>query len=364
MVGGEFFPMPLNGKKICLHSLGCRTNQSELESIASGLVENGAIVGNEPEDCDAAVLMTCSVTATADKKSRQFTRMIRRKIPDGLLVACGCWAQRLSNDEAKELGIDYVIPNRRKGCVLGLIKAHLCGESLDKKNDSEWDNLPHLRPTLRSRAFVKIQDGCDHFCTYCIVPYLRGKPVSRPLEDVMSEISSVSESGCNEIILTGTNLGRYKCGLDNLVRRIAKLPVTLQFGSIEPFSIDDELLTAIAEMGDRFIPPLHIPLQSGDDEVLRRMGRGYTRGEYLSKIERVKEILGDIPFNTDLLVGFPGESEEAFQHSLDVIRSVGFAHVHIFPFSPREGTRAAAFDSQLPRSVILDRARRAKEVCN
>lgn len=349
--------MQVKQLKIWLHSLGCRTNQSEMESIASGLVERGFILSDTPGGCFAAVINSCSVTATADKKSRQCVRMARREMPNGLIIACGCWAQKLSKDEARDIGIDYVVPNRRKGGVIGLIS----GQPKGNLPAGNWDDLPLLCPTLRSRAFIKIQEGCDHFCSYCIVPFLRGRATSRPFDDVMREITSVAESGCEEIILTGTNLGGYP-RLAELAREISDIPVRLQFGSIEPFSIDEKLLRALAGMKQKFVPPLHIPLQSGDDEILKMMRRGYTASEYLAKIEQVRKFLGNIALNTDLLVGFPSESEEAFQRSLALIREVGFAHVHIFPFSPREGTDAAKFQNQIPKNIISERAQIAKDV--
>ena len=381
----------LKNKRIWLHSLGCRTNQSEKESIASGLLERGAIIENNPQDSDAAVILTCSVTSTADKKSRQCIRMTRRSItPGGIIIACGCWAQQLNEDEAKELGIDFIVGNRQKHLVLGLLEESF---SLDKTKSSEksilhvtgvwnsdqilWDVLPIMRPVTRCRAFIKIQDGCDRFCSYCIVPFLRGRPVSRPIKDIICEINNVVAFGCKEIVLTGTNLGDYRCeaqtlgslghpfskggGISLLIEEIAKTGVKLQFGSIEPFSINEEFLKAVRKLSDenRFSPPLHIPLQSGDDIILSRMKRGYTSSEYLSKIINIRDVLGEIPISTDLIVGFPGETEEAFSNSVSVLRMVGFCKVHVFPYSPRENTPAANYEAQVPKEVIL---RRVKEI--
>jgi len=367
--------MSLHNKKIWLHSLGCRTNQSEKESIASGLIENGAVIENSPQNADAAIIFTCSVTSVADKKSRQCIRMARRNIPDGIIIACGCWAQRLSEDEAKELGIDIVIGNRQKHLIPGLLEKSF---SPDKTKDNGknilhvtevwnanqilWDDLPIMRPVTRSRAFIKIQDGCNRFCSYCIVPYLRGRPVSRPLKDVIGEINNVVAFGCKEIILTGTNLGDYSCeggGISELIEEIARMDVKLQFGSIEPFSIDEDFLNAVYKLSceNRFSPPLHIPLQSGDDVILTRMKRGYTSAEYLSRIKNIRDILGEIPISTDLIVGFPGETEEAFRNSVDILKKVGFCKIHVFPYSPRENTLAAGFEDQVPKDIILNRVK-------
>jgi threonylcarbamoyladenosine tRNA methylthiotransferase MtaB len=310
--------MSLYKKKIWLHSLGCRTNQSEKESIASGLVEHGALIETSPQNSDAAVIFTCSVTSIADKKSRQCVRMARRSMPRGLIIACGCWAQRLKEGEAKELGIDFVIGNRQKHLILDLLEKF--GPDRIKESDDgvcsfhvtdvwgadqvSWDDLPVMKPVTRSRAFIKVQDGCDRFCSYCIVPFLRGRPVSRPPNDVIFEVQNVVASGCKEIILTGTNLGGYNYGgrgLFALIEEILKIRVKLQFGSIEPFSINDDFLNAVRMLSNenRFSPPLHIPLQSGDDRILSRMKRGYTQDEYLSVIDRIRNVLGDIPLSTD-----------------------------------------------------------------
>ena len=365
--------MNINRKKIWIHSLGCRTNQSEKESIASGLVEHGAIIENTPENCDVAIIFTCSVTSIADKKSRQCVRMARRNIPDGFIIACGCWAQRLNESEAKELGIDYVIGNRQKHLILGLLE-NLFDSDKTKygnlnsfyvtdvwdANQSIWDALPLMKPVTRSRAFIKIQDGCDRFCSYCIVPFLRGRPISRPLNDVIIEIQNVVASGCKEVILTGTNLGDYNCekgGISVLIEEIYKINVKLQFGSIEPFSINEDFLNAVYNLSKegRFSPPLHIPLQSGDDKILSRMKRGYTSDEYLLIIDRIKKTLGEIPISTDLIVGFPGETEEAFQNSINILKKVGFCKVHVFPYSARKNTLAASFKDNVPKEVILSR---------
>jgi threonylcarbamoyladenosine tRNA methylthiotransferase MtaB len=396
--------MSLYNKKIWVHSLGCRTNQSEKESVASGLVEQGAVIEKYPQNSDVAVIFTCSVTSVADKKSRQCIRMARRNIPDGIIIACGCWAQQLKKEEAKELGIDFVIGNRQKHLILKLLESlfnmdkpkydngrsrascasrHLhvlCNEKnsihvIDvwDANQVTWDKLPVMKPVTRSRAFIKIQDGCNRFCSYCIVPFLRGRPVSRPLDDVINEIQNVVAAGCKEIVLTGTNLGDYSCELGDisaLVEEISKMSVKLQFGSIEPFSIKEDFLNAVHKLSNenRFSPPLHIPLQSGDDSILSRMKRGYTSSEYLLIIENIKKKLGEILISTDLIVGFPGETEEAFQNSVDVIKKVGFCKVHVFPYSVRKNTLAASFEDNVSKEIILRRVNRIsmgdEDACN
>ena len=371
----------LYGKKIWIHSLGCRTNQSEKESIASGLVERGAIIESEPQNSDAAVIFTCSVTSVADKKSRQCVRMVRRNIQNGFIIACGCWAQQLKEEEAKELGIDFVIGNRQKNLILGLLeslfdlnkmkdgneKSIIYATSVWDESQISWDCLPVMKPVTRARAFIKVQDGCNRFCSYCIVPFLRGRPVSRPLDQAIDEIQNVVAHGCKEVVLTGTNLGDYCCeegGLSALIEKISKINVTLQLGSIEPFTINESFLNAVEKLlkQNRFSPPLHIPLQSGDDIVLSRMKRGYTSGEYLSIIDSIRKTIGMIPISTDLIVGFPGETEEAFNNSIDIIKKVAFCKIHIFPYSARKNTLAASCKDIVPKETILKRANIVKQM--
>ena len=371
----------LFGKKIWIHSLGCRTNQSEKESIASGLVERGAIIETKPQNSDAAVILTCSVTSVADKKSRQCVRMVRRSIPNGFIIACGCWAQQLKEEEAKALGIDIVIGNRQKNLILGLLESLFDSDKMKYGSENSivyatdvwsernisWDCLPVMKPVTRSRAFIKVQDGCNRFCSYCIVPFLRGRPISRPLNQVIDEIQNVVAYGCKEVVLTGTNLGDYSCeegGLSSLIEEISKISVTLQLGSIEPFTINEDFLNVVNKLlkQNRFSPPLHIPLQSGDDIVLSRMKRGYTSGEYLSIIDSVRNTIGPVPISTDLIVGFPGETEEAFNNSIDTIKKVVFSKIHIFPYSARENTLAASFKDVVPKETILRRANIVKKM--
>jgi len=371
----------LYGKKIWVHSLGCRTNQSEKESIASGLVERGAIIESEPRNSDAAIIFTCSVTSVADKKSRQCVRMVRRNIQNGIIIACGCWAQQLKEEEARELGIDLVIGNRQKHLILGLLerlfdldkakygneKSIVCATDVWDESQISWDCLPVMKPVTRTRAFIKVQDGCNRFCSYCIVPFLRGRPVSRPLNQVIDEIQNVVAHGCKEIVLTGTNLGDYSCevgGLSALIEEISKISVTLQLGSIEPFTIKEDFLNAVNKLlkQNKFSPPLHIPLQSGDDKVLSRMRRGYTSAEYLSIIDNIRKKIGPVPISTDLIVGFPGETEEAFNNSIDVISKAAFCKIHIFPYSARKNTLAASFKDVVPKETILRRANIIKQM--
>jgi len=236
---------------------------------------------------------------------------------------------------------------------------------VDVLRSREWDGLFLSRPLLHTRAFVKIQDGCNHFCSYCAIPYVRGFPVSRDPGDILSEVEQIAGSGCSEVVLTGVHLGLYgkygSVSLAEIVRRIASVEGLrrIRFGSLEPFGLDDELLEALAAE-PRFCRHLHLPLQSGSGSVLARMKRGYTPGEFLSLAEKARRFLGDdLHISTDVLVGFPGESEGDFDDTLSLIKACRFGKVHVFPFSPREGTEAWSYPDKIPRETVLRRTREA-----
>jgi threonylcarbamoyladenosine tRNA methylthiotransferase MtaB len=362
--------------------LGCRSNLYEGEALAGELVSRGAVVGDSPEGCRAAVVVSCSVTATADKKCRQAVRRARREFEKnekdggrGVVAVCGCWAQTLSAGEARVLGIDVLVGNRLKHLLPDALEDALSGGSgfidmrRDVGTDGTWDSLSLSRPVLRTRAFLKVQEGCDHFCSYCVIPFLRGRPSSRPLEDTLEEARRVVGAGCREIVLTGIHLGAWRGGsgttegdaaaLGTLVRRMSALPglARLRLGSLEPFALDEDLLDALAE-SPVFCRHLHLPLQSGDDEVLERMGRGYTADDFARVCERAREKLGeDLHISSDILVAFPGESERAFRGTLSLMERSGLGRVHVFPYSPRQGTLAARFSGRVPPGVASERVK-------
>lgn len=361
---------PLSRKRVRVHALGCRTNQYEADALLSGFLRCGA-VNAEKEAFDVALLLSCTVTSVADRKCRQLLRRWRRECPGALIIAAGCWAQRITKDEARRLDLDMVVGSRCKGRIIPeltrLLEERKGSRPLVIRDEvlgnGRWDPLRLDAPSLHTRAFLKVQDGCDHFCSYCIIPWVRGKPVSRPLEEVEEEVRSVIAAGCPEVVLTGVHLGLYgrdiSSGLDDLVRRLSDIPGLrrLRFGSLEPFGIDEKLLRALAE-SPQFCPHLHLPLQSGDAGVLQAMRRGYTPDEFARKVELIRRWLGDdVHLGTDVLAGFPGETEEAFARTLDLVRSLGFGRLHVFPYSPREGTAAVRMPGKVPRQVAEARCR-------
>lgn len=356
----------LSGKKFSIFIQGCRTNQYEGEAIAAALEAEGAVCGEESPDI--VVIVTCTITAVADRKCRKLIRRARRENPHAVIAACGCYAQKVTEAERELLDIDIVLGNRLKHRLPELVAERLAGGAPrievdgDIERENIWDSLTLDRPRLHTRAFLKVQDGCNHYCSYCIVPSVRGKPVSRPLAEAVDEARRITESGCPEIVLTGVHLGLYD-ELPQLVRRIGALPKIkrLRFGSIEPFAVNDELLAALADC-PAFCEHLHMPLQSGDDGVLSSMKRGYRAADFAKIAAHARGVLGDsLHISTDLMVGFPTEDDDAFRRSLDFVRGLGFGKVHVFPYSPREGTPAAAME-QLRSEAVHRRAAEALEL--
>ncbi|MCF7936469.1 MAG: tRNA (N(6)-L-threonylcarbamoyladenosine(37)-C(2))-methylthiotransferase MtaB [Synergistales bacterium] len=361
------------GLRFAIRTLGCRTNLYDAEAVADALLRAGAVLVDE-KDCDAAVVLSCTVTAEADRKSRRYVRRIRRENPEAIVVLAGCYAQRIEADHARSLGVDLLVGTREKHRIPELLARARRGDRgfrVVRRSlwpEAPWDPLSLTRPHLHTRAFVKVQEGCDHFCSYCIVPSVRGCPTSRPPEDVLHEVRHLAAAGCVEVVLTGVHLGIYgrewsrKPGLADLVERIAAVRGIrrIRFGSIEPFALDEALLGRLGDVPS-FCHHMHIPLQSGDDRVLERMRRGYSASQVAGTVGRVRRLLGDdVHISTDLLVGFPGEDEEAFRRSLRLLATLGVGRVHVFPFSPRGGTAAAAFGERVSGPVIRERCARAR----
>ncbi|MDR1965557.1 MAG: tRNA (N(6)-L-threonylcarbamoyladenosine(37)-C(2))-methylthiotransferase MtaB [Synergistaceae bacterium] len=363
----------LAGKTFSITVLGCRVNHYEAEAIASMLESSGAVFAPlcaRSANPDIIVAVTCSITSAADATTRKALRRARRENPQSLLVACGCWAQAATEEEAISLGVDILIGNRVKGLIPEMIErwhespGKFACKKIDVAKSPEWDRMSLDRPRMLTRAFIKVQDGCDRGCSYCAVPSLRGAHVSRSPDDVAEEISSVASHGTREIILTGIQLGSYEyCGttLAGLIRRASRIEGVrrLRLGSLEPFSLTEELLRAAAE-SEAFCRHLHLPVQSGDDGVLASMRRGYSSSDFARIVGMARDCLGDeTHISTDLIVGFPGEGEEAFSNSMRLLEDLSVGKVHVFPFSPRRGTEAASMGAEVPRRVVKERVERA-----
>ncbi len=328
--------------KAVVFTLGCKVNEVESASIMAGLEEAGFLTDDRLSYADAYVLNTCAVTREAEKKSRQLIARVRKFNPQADIFVCGCASEKDRESFLKK-GVKFVTGARKKEEVLKAFKqAYGAGA----------DVLPYPKQT-KTRAFIKIQDGCNNFCSYCIIPYLRGREVSRPVSDVAEEARATA---CPEIVLNGINISSYEGGLENLVRALYGIKKRVRLGSLECGVITEELLRALEGLED-FAPQFHLSLQSGSTRVLKSMNRHYGREEYLAKCGLIYKHFPDASITTDIIAGFATETEEDFKESLSIIREAGFARVHAFAFSPREGTVAYKL-KDLPPEVKSERLHR------
>ena len=323
-------------------TLGCKVNEAESASVMAALEQMGWEVDDKLSFADAYILNTCAVTREAEKKSRQLVARAKKFNEMADIFVCGCASEK-DRESFLKRGVTFVTGARRKQDIIDAIAAHYGVESRE---------LPFPKQT-RTRAFIKIQDGCNNFCSYCIIPYLRGRETSRPAEDIIDEINSTD---CAEIVLNGINISAYEGGLEKLIGRLKGVNKRIRLGSLECSAITDGLLTALKELKD-FAPQFHLSLQSGSDSVLKAMNRHYTREEYLSKCAKIYGYFPDAAITTDIIAGFATETEEDFSKSLSIIDEAGFARIHAFAYSPREGTVAYKLED-VPPAVKSERLHR------
>ena len=360
--------------KFTCYTLGCKVNQYETQAMEQLLTALGHTLCPEGADCDAVIVNTCTVTAVADRKNRTLIRRLRREHPQAVLGVCGCYAQ-LNAEDIAALGVDVVSGSAGREEFLQrlLQRVERRGEGTEIQVDEalhrrSFEVLPAGGLAARTRAMLKVQDGCNNFCTYCIIPYARGPVRSEPLATAVAQAAALAAEGYREIVLTGIEIASwgwdFKDGsrLPQLVRALCKaVPgVRVRLGSLEPRVIDGEFLS-LADCKN-LCPQFHLSMQSGCDTVLKRMRRKYDTAHYLQSVEDLKRAFPGCAITTDMIVGFPGETDEEFSQSLDFIRRCGFAHMHIFPYSRREGTPAAAMPDQITKQVKEERARRAGAV--
>lgn len=341
-------------KKFKIVSLGCRTNQYEAQAYQDQLEALGYIQANEDEIADISIVNTCTVTESADSSSRHEIRQLAKNNPGHQLIVTGCYAERQPNVVSQIGGVTHVVPNKDKEKLLAAILP-----------DVELPEFSIKRFDSHTRAFVKVQDGCNSFCTYCIIPYVRGRSRSRPIDDILREVESLITNGFKEVVLTGINIGDFDGNsaegekpvcLADLVRAVDKIPglERLRVSSIDPDEVDDNLLDAIIT-GRRTCRSMHIVLQSGSNVILKRMNRKYTRQIFMDTADRLRAACPDFTFTTDIIVGFPGETDSDFNETLDVMREIQFAKVHMFPYSDRPRTKSALMPNKVPQEVIRER---------
>ncbi len=344
--------------KAVVYTLGCKVNDVESGSLLRGLEGLGYEVSREMESADVYVVNTCAVTAEAERKSRQTVGKAIKRNPKAKVIVCGCAAEK-SPQAFLEKGVYAVTGAQRKNKVLELIEGGFPekegGICLEKEGKYEEMPLPEC---LKTRNFVKIQDGCNRFCAYCVIPYMRGRSRSRDMDSAAAEILN---SHAQETVLTGIDISSYRDekgrGLCDLLVAVKDADTRIRLGSLEVSAITAELLAALKQV-KRFAPQFHLSLQSGADSVLKSMNRHYTRGEYLEKCRMLYEAFPDAAITTDIIVGFPTEGEEEFLDSLRIVKEAGFAQIHAFPYSPREGTNSYKKYKELPFAVKKERVER------
>ncbi len=359
--------MPSHKPVFDMQVVGCKVNQVEANMLAGLLEADGWQRNTNGGQPDLVLVHTCTVTQRADRDSLRFIRQIHQTHPKTKIAVSGCLAELEEEKISRLPGVAAVINQHSRSQAAAILrKKILASPEIDKSEDVPvWGQSgffavgPNPVQLPRSRAFIKIEDGCDGLCAYCRVRLARGKPVSRSPQDIVSEITSLIQNGYQEIVLTGVNLGCWQPGLAALIPEITRLPgdFRIRLSSLEPQHLNDELIQALAQAGDKLCAHLHLPLQSGDDEILSAMRRTYDTAMFRDRVNRLKALRPEMVFTGDVIVGFPGETRTAFENTCQMVRETGFARLHVFPFSARPGTEAADFPGQLASREITDRAR-------
>ncbi len=372
----EFEPLTTNHEpRVCFVTLGCKVNQTESEAVAQLFREAEYRVVEASEEADVVVVNTCTVTNMGDSKSRRVIRRMIREHPESVVVVMGCYAQTAPGEVLGIDGVDLVLGTQDRMKMLDLIEQVKIEQKPQNAVHEIWDagefeELPQLSEEHRARALLKIQEGCNQFCTYCIIPYARGPLRSRLPEKALAEARRLVEAGHPEIVLTGIHTGYFgqdlkegsggKWDLARLVSELVEIPglSRLRLSSIEPMEYTPALIESIVS-SDKVCPHLHMPLQSGSDRVLARMNRPYTLNEYRSLLERLRLKVPDLAVTTDIIAGFPGETEDDHASTLEFVKSCGFSGINVFPYSKRKGTPAADYPDQVPKQI---KERRVKEL--
>lgn len=351
-------------------TLGCKVNQCETSAIDHLLIEKGLQRSDENSGADLIVVNTCTVTGRAAMQSRQAVRQAIRRHPKAKIVVTGCYAQTAPDAIDAIEGVDIIVGHHAKMAIANLVTQaediiegapHRVWQPIS--HGAVFSPLPSVSNEKRTRAFLKIQDGCNTRCTYCIVPYARGKSRSMPPSDVIEHLSHLADEGLHEVVLTGIHLGAYGMDLQprttfyNLLSTISDshLVDRIRISSIEPTEVDPRLIDLVKNAEGRICRHFHIPLQSGDSDTLRRMGRPYRSDQFEQVIQRITEAIADVAIGVDIMAGFPGETEKAFENSYNLISSLPISYLHVFPYSPRPGTPAASFKDRVPERIVKER---------
>jgi threonylcarbamoyladenosine tRNA methylthiotransferase MtaB len=363
-------------KKFSITTLGCKVNQAESEAISQDLLDSEWSVTTDCENAEVCVVNTCTVTQKASMQSRQAIRKAIRSNPNARIIVTGCYAQTAPQEINKIEGVDYVVGHDKKLTISRLFRSD-ADESFESEvlsfsripQKGRFQLMPTATSAARTRPFLKIQDGCNAFCTYCIVPYARGRSRSMPVDNVLQSIEELARAGFHEVVLTGIHLGAYghdlapATNLADLMARIEnRKPIDrVRISSIEPFELTKEIIQRVAA-SDIFCRHFHIPLQSGDNGILKKMGRPYSRQDFNGLINNIHRLMPDAAIGVDTLIGFPGESEAAFEKTYELMADLPVSYLHVFPFSSRPGTAADKLPNKLDPLVIKARCERIREL--
>ena len=361
-------------KKAALHNLGCKVNAYETEAMQQLLEEAGYEIVPFSEKADVYVVNTCSVTNMADRKSRQMLHKAKKLNPDSIVVGAGCYVQTKEQEAISDLAIDIIIGNNKKHELVSLINEYMAKREnthsdlftenavIDiNDNKQEFEELFLSKTAEHTRAYIKVQDGCNQFCSYCIIPYARGRVRSRSIENVLAEVNRLAQNGFKEIVLTGIHLSSYGVDCDDnllhLIQEVHKVDgiERIRLGSFEPRLITEEFASELSKL-KKVCPHFHLSLQSGCDETLKRMNRKYTTEEYARSCQLLRKYFDHPAITTDVIVGFPGETEEEFEKTKEYLEKIHFYEMHIFKYSKRQGTRAAVMDNQVPDEIKTKRS--------
>ncbi len=353
-------------KKVSFKTLGCRLNQYETDALVTRFHQAGYQVVDYSTPADITVINTCTVTNQSDQKSRNTINQAARKNPAGLVVVTGCMANNHREQLEANEKITYVVDNERKSQIVSLVDAHFKGEVVHPETFSgDIFGFETVDKSLHTRTSIKVQDGCDNFCTYCIVPSVRGRALSRPLEEILENIRRVVENGFKEIVITGVNIGRYEFEhykLENVLEKIVELPgdFRVRISSMEPDGFGPEFFKVFRH--PKMAPHLHLCIQSGSDPILKKMRRMYNTRSFMEIMESFREAIPDFNFTTDVIVGFPGETEQDFKETVRVVKEAGFSHIHTFRYSRRKGTRADRMEEQVAERVKAERSEVIRQI--
>lgn len=356
-------------KKAALHNLGCKVNAYETEAMQQLLEKAGYEIVPFSQKADVYVINTCSVTNMADRKSRQMLHKAKKNNPEAIVVAAGCYVQTKEAEAAADDAIDIIIGNNKKNELVAAIREFEEKHGISKEENIE--DINHVKQDFEemfidhtaehTRAFIKVQDGCNQFCSYCIIPYARGRVRSRKMDNVIAEVKGLAEHGFREIVLTGIHLSSY--GVDtgdsllSLIKAVSRIQgiERIRLGSLEPKIVTEEFARELSNI-DKICPHFHLSLQSGCDETLARMNRKYTTAEYEQGCQILRRYFDHPAITTDVIVGFPGETEDEFRKTYDYLRKIHFYEMHIFKYSKRQGTRAAVMENQVPEEIKTQRS--------